>query len=193
MKNKKLFTISDIAELTNTPASTVRYYKDNYKEFYPSRNVKGKRYPVYEKQAIEVTELIRDMYSDNKEKHDIYKRLEGKYQPLIDLSDDDTGDNEKQPETATGGQPTNNATTAIETIDSQTKILYRLGVQQKEWIQNQDSLLEHYKKQTKRQNEVIQELEQDNETLRADLEETQQEIERLKSRLKPSLLSKIIG
>jgi DNA-binding transcriptional MerR regulator len=190
MKNKTYYTISDIAEQTQLPASTVRYYKKSYSEFYPFRKVKGKRYPVYEKQAVEVTELIRDMYNEGKEKHDIYKRLEGKFQPLIDLTDDDIESKEKEPETATEGQPTNNA---VATIDSQTKILYRLGLQQKEWIQNQDSLLEHYKKQTKRQNEVIQELEQDNETLRADLEETQQEIERLKSRLKPSLLSKIIG
>ena len=105
MKKTNLFTISDIANSTNLPASTVRYYKDNYKEFYPSQNLRGKRYPLYEKQCLKVTEIIRDMYNDGKEKHDIYKHLEGQFQPLIDLSDDDTNDNEKGSKTTAKGQP----------------------------------------------------------------------------------------
>lgn len=149
MSKQQLYSLQQIAKRLNIPTSTVAYYRKNYADFMPSTRLKGKRYPMYEEQAVEVVALVREMAENGGEQHEILKALENKYPPVIDKSGENTT-NEQQ----TNEQPT----TILATIQKQPEIISRLIGQQTELIRSQDTTLEAYKNQLIEKEKTIKEL-----------------------------------
>jgi DNA-binding transcriptional MerR regulator len=147
---QKLYSLQQIAKSLNIPQSTVAYYRNNYADFMPSTRLKGKRYPLYEEQAIEVVRLVRELSEKGKEQHEILIALEAKYPPVIDKS----GENDSN-EQQTNQQPT----TMLATTQNQGEIISRLIGQQTDLIRSQDTTLEAYRNQLGEKERRIEELE----------------------------------
>lgn len=155
MPKQKLYSIQQIAKRLDIPTSTVAYYRKNYADFMPSTRLKGKRYPMYEEQTIEVVALIRELTQQNKEQHEVLEVLEQKYPSVIDRTE------ENSPiEQQTNEQPT----TILATTQKQGEIISSLIGQQTQLIQAQNATLEGYKQQT---HELVEQV----ETLRTEREE----------------------
>jgi hypothetical protein len=147
---QKLYSLQQIAKKLDIPQSTVAYYRNNYADFMPSVRLKGKRYPLYEEQAIEVVGLVRELSEKDKEQHEIILALEAKYPPVIDKS----GENDSN-EQQTNEQPT----TMLATTQKQGEIISRLISQQTDLIRSQDTTLEAYRNQLGEKERRIEELE----------------------------------
>lgn len=164
MKQAPLYSLQQIAIKLDIPQSTVAYYRKNYADFMPSTRLKGKRYPLYEEQAVEVVSLIRELSERGKEQHEILLELESKYPPVIDRSGENTT-NEQQ----TNQQPT----TMLATTQKQGEIISSLISQQTQLIQAQNATLEGYKFQTQELTELVEALQQERENLRVKLAEAE--------------------
>jgi DNA-binding transcriptional MerR regulator len=197
-KEVKLYTLSEIAQKTGLASSTVRYYKESYKDFYPSVKVEGKRYPLYEEQAIEVTNTIRELYNQDKEKHEILRRLESDFGVIINGDDNDKKESKNNNNIGANKQGGNYAQVLAETGKKQLMNNYNAQVSQ--LITSQDSLLSYYKRRNKELEETlkgqeieIKELKKELEDLKELLLNKDQIIKELKDRLEPGLLKKIFS
>ena len=149
MSKQQLYSLQQIAKRLNIPTSTVAYYRKNYADFMPSTRLKGKRYPMYEEQAVDVVALVRELAEKNTEQHEILSALEAKYPPIIDRTDENS---------ATEQQTNEQSTTILATIQKQPEIISRLIGQQTELIKAQDTTLEAYKNQLVEKERIIKEL-----------------------------------
>jgi DNA-binding transcriptional MerR regulator len=197
-KEVKLYTLSEIAQKTGLASSTVRYYKESYKDFYPSVKVEGKRYPLYEEQAIEVTNIIRESYNQDKEKHEILRRLESDFGVIINGNDNDNKEPKNKNNVGANKQGGNYAQVLAETNKKQLMNNYNAQVSQ--LITSQDSLLSYYKRRNKELEETLKGQEAEIKELKRELEDLKegvfnknQEIEELKNKLEPNLIKRMFG
>ncbi len=70
-----LYSLAEIADNLEVPASTVRYHAKYYPEFLPTQEVEGERWPKYEEQALEVMRTILDGVADNLSREEIKDKL----------------------------------------------------------------------------------------------------------------------
>jgi hypothetical protein len=99
-------TLAEIAEQLRIPASTVRFYAKNYREFLPARKLEGERWEKYEDLAVDVIRLIADETKTGKNRTEVRSLLNKRFSPVYDA---ETG--EEKGVTATEGQqqqPNNN-------------------------------------------------------------------------------------
>lgn len=151
MPKQKLYSIQELSEQTKIPASTVRYYRDEYKEYFPSTRPEGARYPVYEKECLEVLGVIREGLQEGLQKHEVIKKLNNKFTPIYD------GNSDKAAKEHGGNQQTSNKQLA--TNESQSPNVMQTLNQMATFNDNQVQLTEHYKKQAEQQRGVIENLE----------------------------------
>jgi len=149
MTKQSLYSLQQIANALGIPQSTVAYYRKNYADFMPSTRLKGKRYPLYELQAMEVVRLVRELSESGKEQHEIIAELDNLYPKVIEETA-----NKPQNE-HTNEQPT----TMLATTQKQGEIISRLIGQQTELIKSQDTTLEAYRNQLAERERRIWELE----------------------------------
>lgn len=197
-KEVKLYTLSEIAKKTGLASSTVRYYKENYKDFYPSVKVEGKRYPLFEEQAIEATNTIRELYQQDKEKHEILGRLEDDFGVIVNGNEDNKEDSKNNNNTSANNQGGNYAQVLAETGKKQLMNNYNTQVSQ--LITSQDSLLSYYKRRNKELEDTLKEqeleigeLKHEKKELKESLSEREQEIKELRDKLKPGFIGKIFN
>jgi DNA-binding transcriptional MerR regulator len=157
MTNQKLYSLQEIAKRLNIPPATVSYYRKNYADFMPSVRVKGKKYPMFEAQAIDVVGLVRELANNGKLQHEINDVLTAKYPAVIDNSSQNT----------TNEQSTNEqSTTILATIQQQPNDISKLINLQTDLIKGQNATLEGYK-------HLVEEKEAEITRLRAQLVATQ--------------------
>lgn len=197
-KEIQLYTLSEIAQKTGLASSTVRYYKENYKDFYPSVSVEGKRYPLYEEQAIEATNLIRELYKQDKEKHEILRRLEDDFGVVVKGDRDDKRGVKNNNNTNANEQRGNYAQVLAETGKEQLMNNYNAQVSQ--LITSQDSLLSYYKRRNKELEETLIQQEDEVKQLKETISELidklnrkEETIKELKDRLEPGLIKKLFS
>ncbi len=85
--SKELLTLQEIAERLNMPPSTVRYYRNKYKEFMPE--VKAGRYKKYEPEAIEIIKFIAAATAATQQQQEIKEALSAKFALNIEQSTND--------------------------------------------------------------------------------------------------------
>lgn len=75
-----------IASLADLSPSIVKYYMENYKEFFVPHTVEGSPHPVYDEEAVEVVKHIRELTQQNKNREQIKDLLKGEgYHPVVDM------------------------------------------------------------------------------------------------------------
>lgn len=172
MTNNKHYSLQQLAKITKIPDSTVRYYSKTYSDFMPSSRLKGKKYLVYEHEAIEVLKTIRTAQKDNKSKEEVEEILYEKFNFV---------NQNKQSNKPAEQQSSNNKKPA--TIPQIPTM--QIASQFTNFIENQTRLTEHYRGQSNTQQEIIEELKENNKHLATANEELRKEIEELKKREKP--------
>lgn len=176
MATKKYYSLQQLAKATGIPDSTVRYYAKTYSEYLPSSRLKGKKYPVYDHEAIEVLKTIREAQNDNIEKPEIEIILMDKFS-FID-------------QTPQGNKPakqqlSNKQKTAI---NPQLPAM-QIASQFTNFIENQTKLTEHFRGQSNIQSEVIEQLKEENKKLQLENLKLKQEVEELERKItKPKWL-----
>jgi DNA-binding transcriptional MerR regulator len=73
----ELLTLQQISDRLNIPPSTVKYYRDKYKEFMPG--VKSGRYMKYQPEAVEVIKFIATATTATKQQQEIKNLLSEKF------------------------------------------------------------------------------------------------------------------
>lgn len=180
MTKQKHYSIQQLSEATNIPASSVRYYKKEYGDYFPSTKLEGSKYPVYESECLEVLKTIREALDSGKNKHEVIEILNDKFTPIINVEIDESAKPQRK-----NKQISNKEITTTEKPNvSVMQTLNQMSV----YNENQLQLTEYYKKQSVQQKEIIEELTTTTETQKQRLQELEKEVERLQ---KPSLLSKI--
>lgn len=114
----ELLTLNEIAQRLNIPPSTVRYYRNIYKEFMPE--VAAGRYVKFQPEAVEIIETISAATAATKQQQEIKELLSAKYA----LNIEETGDSESVAATAT-----TTAATKQQQTDIVNKENYRLLAQ----------------------------------------------------------------
>lgn len=100
MNNNKVasLTLAKVAKTISVPVTTLQGWRDKYSEFMPSYKAQGKRWAVYDDQAIQVARLIKKMSADDKGVDEIRGALSKQFTPIYD--GDDKTNNEQS------GKPT---------------------------------------------------------------------------------------
>jgi DNA-binding transcriptional MerR regulator len=83
---QELLTLQEIAERLNMPPSTVRYYRNKYKEFMPE--VKAGRYMKYEPEAVEIIKFIAAATAATQQQQEIKELLSAKFALNIEKNTD---------------------------------------------------------------------------------------------------------
>ena len=100
MNNNKVasLTLAKVAKTISVPVTTLQGWRDKYSEFMPSYKAQGKRWAVYDDQAIQVARLIKKMSADDKGVDEIKLALNKQFSPIYE--GDDKSNNEQS------GKPT---------------------------------------------------------------------------------------
>ena len=127
----ELLTIQQIAEKLDMPPSTVRYYKNKFKEFMPE--VLVGRYAKFKPEAVEIIETIAAATAATKQQQEIKELLAAKFALNIGQSE------ECEPTAATA---TTTAATTQQQPDFNIKAHYKLLAQANSEIINLRSVLQ---------------------------------------------------
>lgn len=91
MEKKSLLTISELAEVTEIPESTVRRYLHTFSAFFDPKG--GKRYKQYEAVAsTNVLKTIKELYEKGYEKEYIHTVLSEKFTTILEVEEDEKTD-----------------------------------------------------------------------------------------------------
>jgi DNA-binding transcriptional MerR regulator len=83
----ELLTLQDIARRLDMAPSTVRYYRNKYKEFMPE--VAAGRYFKYQPEAVEIIEFIAAATAATQQQQQIKEQLSAKYPLNIEQNDNE--------------------------------------------------------------------------------------------------------
>ncbi len=114
----ELLTLQEIAQRLDMAPSTVRYYRNKYKEFMPE--VAAGRYKKYRPEAVEIIEFIAAATAATKQQQEIKELLSAKYPLNIE---------QNSKEESTAATATTTAATQQQQTDIVNKENYRLIAQ----------------------------------------------------------------
>ena len=177
MSKTKPLTVGELTKATKIPASTIRYYINNYSEYLHGSLVEGTKTVVYDPESMDVLKAIRKAQNEGKKKHEILKSLRGKFTQTYDGEKKSQGDNKQH----------NNKQLATHT--SQHPQLIQTIKQLSEFLENQVQLTGHYQEQNRQQKQTLGDLLEENKELRAKISE----LRVTGGNPKRSLLSRLIG
>jgi DNA-binding transcriptional MerR regulator len=182
MTKQKHYSIQQLAKESNIPASTVRYYRSEYKEYFPSTRLKGSKYPVYDHECLDVLKTIRDLLNEGKNKHEVVELLDKKYTPIMDAELDEPTKEQHNKQQVSNKE--------IATTNEQGVSIMQTLKQMSYFNENQLQLTEYYKKQSEQQREIIGELQKTNQQQQKTIKELERE---LKNASKTGFISKLFG
>ena len=182
MTKQKHYSIQQLSDTSKIPASTVRYYKKEYGDYFPFIRLEGSKYPVYEKECLEVLKTIRKELELGRNKHEVIETLNEKFTPIINIDTDESA----KPQLKNKQVSDKEITTTEKPSVSIMQTLKQMSV----FNENQLQLTEFYKRQTTQQKEIIEELTATTATQQQRLQELEKEVERLE---KPSLFDKLFN
>jgi len=170
----KQVSLKKISKLTDVPVTTLQGWRDRFSEYMPSYKAEGKRWSVYDEQAIEVTRAIKRLVVKNKATHEIREELSKQFTPIYDGNKETDNDNN---ETKTKQQRRNDNEP---NLPSQQRGLQAVGEGIYEAFSFNKSLMiqvRHQRELLKIKDETILELEQQVTELTNELSETKTALE----------------
>lgn len=125
-----MVTVADIARDLNIPPTTAREYVHRFKNYFPTKQVAGKRFAQHLDIAKDILKDIIEGYKNGQGTDEIEEVLHGKYPEIIQVDDDKT----QQPQTDNNKVT---ATTSVSALD----IVAGFQVRQFQMLENQQNLL----------------------------------------------------
>jgi len=129
----ELLTLQDIATKLQLPPSTVRYYRQQYREFMPE--VKAGRYSKYQPEAVEIIKFIAAATTATKQQQEIKELLSAKYPLNIEQNDNEQS-------AATTAATTTAATTEQQQTDISSKENHKALAQANKEIMRLSSIID---------------------------------------------------
>ncbi len=138
-----LLTLQEIAARLDMPPSTVRYYRQKYKEFMPE--VAAGRYSKFQLEAVEIIKDIAAATAATMQQQEIREMLSAKYA----LNIDKFGDGKPTATTATTTATTQQqqTDTALTVYERQIYSLMEIIKERDEEVKRRDELMLHLLKQ----------------------------------------------
>ena len=124
-----MVTVAEIARNIGIPATTAREYVGRFKQFFPTRKVSGKRYPMHPNSAETVMRDIVTAYSRNMTTDEVVNFLKEKHPITADVIEED--------ETMT-----NSNNSPATTDNSAIEILTRMNNMQMQLMQRMTDVLD---------------------------------------------------
>lgn len=185
MSKQKNYSLQQLSKETKIPESSVRYYRKQYNEYFPSTRLDGKKHPVFDRECIEVLKVIRKASDNGKEKHEILQLLGDKFSPIYDAETD------KPAKEQNSNQQTHHKTLATTNPQAFLPPNFLATMKQmQEFNDNQTQLTGHYQTQNNQQADLIGDLKTKNDDLEKENKELKQQ---LKTANKPGILKKIFS
>lgn len=149
-----MLTIAEIAKELDIPSTTAREYVGRFKEYFPTKDVAGKRWPVYLDTAKDVLKDIVEGYKNNQSTEELREDLRAKYPVFIE------GHNEDQQRTQNYNNESTTTMGVVGATKSSLDIVTQLQVQQFQWLQKQSEMLEKQTELLERVVTLMEKLEQ---------------------------------
>lgn len=166
-------SLKRISELVDVPLTTLQGWRDRFNEYMPSSKAEGKRWKVYDNQAIEVARTIKRMVAKDKATHEIREELSKLFTPIYEANNETNNDNT---ESTTTQQLRNDND---KKSPSQQRGLQVVGEGMFEAFSFNKSLMiqvRHQRELLKIKDETMMELQQKVSDLSTELEETKTEL-----------------
>lgn len=145
-----------IASEADLSTSIVKYYMENYKEFFTPHTVEGSPHPVYGEDSIAIVKRIRELTQQNKNREQIKDILKEDYHPVIDMVDPSTMD--RQPvvnhSPSMVGQPLD-VSRSLQAAQSAVSALTQLTTDYEELVLKQERLLARRKQTVQEREEEL--------------------------------------
>ena len=125
-----MVTVAEIARNIGIPATTAREYVGRFKQFFPTRKVSGKRYPMHPNTAENVMRDIVEGYARNMTTDEVTNLLKEKHPISADVIDEE--------------EPTrgNNSHSSVPTDNSTMELLTRMNNMQMQLMQRMTDVLD---------------------------------------------------
>lgn len=108
-----MLTVAEMARTIGIPATTAREYVGRFKEFFPTKKVNGKRYPMHPEGAELIMRDIVDSYGRHMTTDDVTNLLKEKYPMDADIVDDDNNASTKKSPKPSSAKSESNALEVI--------------------------------------------------------------------------------
>ena len=161
-------TLKDIAKKIDKPATTVRYWANQFADYLKPYKPENGRFPLYGQDDLIILTKVKKHYDAGKSTAVILQLLADEYGEVIrqQKQDDDGTTAERQPKLTQEGS----AITTMARLQNEWQL----------WHDGQQTLTDSYKRQCEQQTERIQQLEQELANQRQKAEETETELQKLK-------------
>lgn len=185
-----MLTKKQIAQKSGIPTSTVKYYMDNYSEFFVEHDVDGSPYPKYEEQAVDVAKRIGELTAERKSRDEIREILAEDFEaietyiPSASMVDDNLRDKATTIDAST--LSVQNSVLAVgEALGALNRMNDELGKvikKQEKDIETRDATIDEQQKTLTKKEAEIERLTKDNQSKDTQIAELEQ---KLKDKSKP--------
>lgn len=135
-----MLTVAEMARNIGVPATTAREYVGRFKEFFPTKKVSGKRYPMHPETAELIMRDIVDSYARHMTTDDVTNLLKEKYPMDADIVDDEVEPNGKK--SAKSSSPTKVESNALEVISRMSTMQMQLMQKMTEVLDRNNQVME---------------------------------------------------
>lgn len=148
-------TLTDIAKRLKEPPTTVRYWAKQFSAYLKPYKPEKRRFPLYGEDDYTILETVRKHYKDGKTSDVIRQLLVAEFGEVVEQRENDDVGTTKDRQ-----QPEYQGASSLATIS-------QLNSNLKEWLENQSTLTDSYKRQNTQLAERVKELETELELLRS--------------------------
>lgn len=173
------YSLQQLAEISKIPASTVRYYRKQYKQFFPYTSLEGSKNPLFDSECIDVLKMIRKLLKQGNNRQQTIAELENKFSPIIDQTETPASTATQQvPQTNNNKQTIKN--TQLLANSQQPSNIIELINNPLDFVKNQLQMTDYYKTQANQQFELIEKLQTENNRLQELIKALEEENKSLK-------------
>lgn len=186
-------TLAQIAQALKQPASNLTYYAKYYAEFLPKQTTEGKRWPMYEDEALQVFKAITEFTRKGLARGDVKKELSKKFEVVVDV------ESNKEPVTTNQQLKTFNYVTPALQQATITSLQQIAGLNEtlSQQVEISHKLAERSKQSAKELQDLLEQRERELASVQTELEQEREEHKDTKRKLEKAreggLLKRLIG
>jgi len=148
----ELLTLQQIAERLNMAPSTVRYYRNKYKEFMPE--VAAGRYKKYHLEAVEIIEYIAATTAATKQQQEIKELLSAKY--AVNIEENENRESTAATATTTAATQQQQTDNALIVYERQVYNLLEIIKERDQAVKRRDELMLYLVKQLREKEALLE-------------------------------------
>jgi len=148
----ELLSLQEIAERLNMPPSTVRYYRNKYKDFMPE--VAAGRYKKFQPEAVEIIKFIAAATTATKQQQEIKELLSAKF--ALNIDKEEEGESTAATATTTAATQQQQTDNALIVYERQVYNLLEIIKERDQAVKRRDELMLYLVKQLREKEALLE-------------------------------------